>query len=61
MINMNNMTFERFSELKEAIKYIDNNLDKINEENYSSLESKQLISYLSSVVNILSKELIGGK
>lgn len=61
MINMNNMTFERFSELREAIKYIDNNLDKINEENYSSLESKQLISYLSSVVNILSKELIGGK
>lgn len=61
MINMNNMTFERFSELKEAIKYIDNNLDKINEENYNSLESKQLISYLSSVVNILSKELIGGK
>lgn len=61
MINMNNMTFERFSELREAIKYIDSSLDKINEENYNSLESKQLISYLSSVVNILSKELIGGK
>lgn len=55
------MTFERFTELKEAINYINNNLNKMDEDNYKSLESKQLISYLSSVVSIFNKELIGGK
>ena len=62
MINMNNtMTFERFSELREAINYINNKLDKMNKDSYKTLESKQLISHLSSIVNILNKELIGGE